>query len=317
MIVASHTQRGLALVTAMLIVAIVATAAAGLALGQQVWLRQTQNIADRAQSEDLRRGALAWISVMLERDARDGNIDHLGEPWAKVFPPLPFEGGVIAVAISDAQARFNLNNLVRNGTPSAADIGVFQRLLRSLELEASLSEALVDWIDPDTQARPGGAEDLDYLALAPPYRASNRPLASVDELRLVKGFTAEVVERLRPYVTALPEPTAININTAPERVLAALLPGSAPAVQPIIGAREREPFKAVGDLARLLPADQPPPQAAYSISSSYFLVTIDIRFGRLQRRSEALIHRPAGGKPASVLWHGQQYRQPVHDEEQA
>jgi general secretion pathway protein K len=317
MIAANHAERGLALVTAMLVVAIVATAAAGLALGQQVWLRQTQNIADRAQSESLRRGALAWISVMLERDARDDNIDHLGEPWARVFPPLPFEGGVIAVAISDAQARFNLNNLVRNGAPSVADIGVFQRLLRSLELDPSLSEALIDWIDPDTQARPGGAEDVDYLALAPPYRAANQPLASVDELRLVKGFTAEAVERLRPYVAALPEPTAININTASERVLAALLPGASPAVQPIIQAREREPFKAVGDLTKLLSADQPPPQAAHGVNSGYFLVTIDIRFGWLQRRSEALIHRPAGGKPATVLWHGQQYRQPVHEEEQA
>ena len=127
--VRKSTQRGVVLITAVLIVAIIAGVAASLGLGQQVWLRQTENLIERAQADSLRRSALDWVAILLRRDADDNKLDHLGELWAKQLPPLPTEGGMIAVSIRDAQGLFNLNNLVRNGAPSAADIGVFQRLL--------------------------------------------------------------------------------------------------------------------------------------------------------------------------------------------
>jgi general secretion pathway protein K len=298
-------QRGLALITAVLVVAIVATVAAYLALGQQVWLRQTENLADRAQSESLRQAALDWIALLLTRDAAQNKVDDLGELWAKQLPPLPAEGGMIAVSISDAQGRFNLNNLLRGGNPSAADIGVFQRLLTALGLDPTLTDALIDWMDANSDRLPGGAEDVDYLALPHPYRAANQPLTSVDELRLVRGFTPDIVEKLRPYVTVLPEATSININTAVDQVMTALftnLPASA--VQPLIQNRINQPFTDPSQLMQRLPPGQAAPQAAYGVITSYFLVTLDVRVGGLQRRSEALIHRPYG-KPATVLWHRQ------------
>ena len=215
-------QRGLALITAMLVVAIAATAAAYLSLDQQIWLRQAQNISDRAQAEVVRAGAEEWAITILDKDAKNSSIDDPTENWAKPLPPLPVEGGQIMGRISDAQARFNLNNLVRNNGPSAPDIGTFQHLLQSLALEPNLTDAVIDWIDPDSNPTPNGAEDIDYLQLKIPYRAANQPMQSVDELRLVRGFTPDIVEKLRPWITVLPQPTEINVNTAPKEVLAAL-----------------------------------------------------------------------------------------------
>ena len=180
-------QRGLVLITAVLIVAILATLATFLSLGQQMWLRQTENMNGRAQTESLRQGALAWIGILLARDARDNKVDHLGELWAGQLPPLPAEGGVLAVKLTDAQSLFNLNNLVRAGQASANDVAAFQRLLAAEKLDPLLANALVDWLDTNADPLSGGGEDVDYLARAPSYRVANQALTSVDELRLVSA----------------------------------------------------------------------------------------------------------------------------------
>jgi general secretion pathway protein K len=299
-----HHQQGLALITAVLVVAIVATVATTLALGEQVWFRQAQNMSNRAQAESLRQGALNYAAILLTRDGKDNKTDHLGELWAKPLPPLPVEDGMIAFKVEDEQGRFNLNNLVRNGAPSPPDIAMFQRLLTALKIDdPGLSEALRDWLDPDSTVSQGGAEDIEYLSLPQPYRSANQPLQSVDELRLVKGFTAKAVEDLRPYVTALPVPTTVNVNTAPDQVLAALTNLSASALQPVFDSRVSQPFADAAQFIARIPSGTPPPPASlYGVNTGYFLVTIDIRYGRLQRRTEALIER-VSGKPATVLWH--------------
>jgi len=294
-------QQGVVLITAILMVALIAGIASSLGLGQQLWLRQTENLNDRAQAESLRFSALGWTAMLLTRDARDNKTDHLGELWAKQLPPLPAEGGLIAVTIRDAQGRFNLNNLVRNGAPSTADLELFRRLLQAHGFDPSLAEALLDWIDRDSDKRPGGAEDADYLAGNPPYRAANQPLTSIDELRLVRGFNAKIIETLRPDVSVLPEPTIINVNTATEAVLLAMLPDAAAGSVPqLLRRRETQPFD---DKAKFLQQLPPGTQvlAAYDVKTGYFLVTMSIKTGRLVRRSEALIARP-DGKPATVLW---------------
>lgn len=298
-----HHQQGLALITAVLVVAIVATVATTLALGEQVWFRQAQNMNNRAQAESLRRGALNYAAILLARD--DAKIDHLGELWAKPLPPLPVEDGMIAFAVQDAQGRFNLNNLVQKSAPSKPDIELFKRLLTSQGIDPGLSEALLDWLDTDGTVSSGGAEDIEYLSLPQPYRSANQLLQSVDELRLVKGFTAKAVEKLRPFVTALPTtPTTVNVNTAPAEVLAALFTNlPATVLRPLLDSRINNPYTELKQFTDKLPVGTSslPPNMC-DIKTGHFLVTIDIRYGRLQRRTEGLIER-AGGKPAKVLWH--------------
>jgi len=295
-------QRGVVIITAILMVALIAAIASSLGLGQQLWLRQTENLNERAQAESLRYSALGWIALLLAKDGRDNKTDHLKEVWANQLPPLPAENALIAVSIRDAQGLFNLNNLMKNNSPSTADIAVFQRLLQNQRLDPTLAEVLLDWMDRDSDKRPGGAEDVDYLAGKPSYRTANQPLTSVDELRLVRGFSARVIDTLRPFVTVLPESVPINVNTAGPEVLAAMLPDSAvSAVNPLIRARDQQVFDSTSRFMQQLPPGTPPPQAAHGVKTNYFLVSIAIKIGRTERRSEALIARPEG-KPATVLW---------------
>lgn len=295
-------ERGVALVTALVVVALVTTLAASISFGQQLWLRQAQNQRDRAQALAVEQGAIEWAAIILKRDG--GNTDHLGEDWAQPLPPLPAEGGVVQGTIRDAQGRFNLNSLRRNDLPSANDITVFRRLLSALGLDPGLTDALIAWIDPP---RPGGADDIEYLAGKPPYRAANRPLESVEELRLVRGFDAEAVAKLRPYVTALREPTAINVNTAPAMVLSALLNLPLSEAERLVQARDAKKggLGKDQDLADLLPQGMAlPGQGLFGFQTEYFEVRIASQFGRVTRRTEALLRR-ASNKKVEVLWKGQ------------
>ncbi len=315
-------QRGVALITAMLILAIVATLATSLALGQQVWLRQTQNIVDLAQAERLRQGALEFAAVILERDGRNSQtsgVDHLGEDWARAIPPLPVEGGAVLISITDAQARFNLNNLSQApqtapgksqpSPPSGAKSNqsgepLFRRLLELNGLDPSLADTLMDWLDGDANARATGAEDLDYLNHDPPYRAANRPLMSVDELRLIKGYTDEIVEKLRPYVVALPVPSIpVNVNTASAMIIAALTNSELSQAEQIVRLRETRPFKSPSEFTVLL-GPNPPFTGGWAITSGYFIVDVQTRIGRTQQHTEALIERSAGNNStAKALWY--------------
>jgi len=300
----ARAQRGVALVTAVMIVAIAAAIAAQIAFAHQIWFRQMENVAERGATDWLRRGALHWASVALLEDAAKNPIDHLGESWAMGLPILPVEGGAIKVSIEDAQSRFNLNNLWRNNAQSAQDIAIFGRLLEALRLDPLLVNALVDWIDPNSNASSGGAEDIDYLNLKPPYRAANRPLASVDELRLVRGFDAKTVAALLPYVIVLPSTVAseINVNTASPVVLAALVQGlDLPTAQRIADDRLGKPFNNFNEFTSKLPRGPTPPTGGMSVKSDYFLITLDTSVGRHERRSEALLKRSTGS--TEVFWH--------------
>jgi general secretion pathway protein K len=294
-------QTGLALITAMLVVAIAATTAAYLSLDQQIWSRQAQNLTDRAQAEIVRAGALEWAITILAKDAKDSQNDDLTENWAKGLPPLAVEGGQVAGRIIDAQGRFNLNNLVRGGAPSPPDIGAFQHLLRSLDLDPNLTAAVIDWIDADSNTSAAGAEDIDYLQMQTPYRAANQPLQSVEELRLVRGFTKEMVDKIRPFVTALPQPTAINVNTADKKVLEAVFYTSPTMVDNLV---KEVPYKSIEDIRAKnpqLPADTKT-IAPYGVQSSYFEVEVATLFGRYQRATQALIQRGAGAAGFRTLW---------------
>jgi general secretion pathway protein K len=295
-------QRGLALITAMLVVAIAATTAAYLSLDQQIWSRQAQNLTDRAQAEVVRAGALEWSMTILAKDAKDNpQSDDLTEDWAKDLPPLAVEGGQVAGKIHDAQGKFNLNNLVRGGKPSPPDIGTFRYLLQSLSIDPNLTDAVIDWIDADSNASAAGAEDIDYLQMKTPYRAANQPFQSVEELRLVRGFTRDMVDKLRDFVTALPQPTAINVNTADKKVLESLFYTSATLAENLA---KQAPYKSIADIRAKnpqLPSD-PNTIAPYGVQSTYFEVEITTLFGRYQRSTQALIQRGAGTAGFRTLW---------------
>lgn len=241
-------QRGVALITAMVVVVAASLVVAENATRQLVDIRRTDHLLTAERVQLLAQGVESWARGMLVKDLENGAVDHLGEDWAKPLPATVVEGVTLAGSLEDLQGRFNLNGLLQaNGEPDPLQVTRLQRLLRALELEPELVQGVLDWLDGDLDPRfPGGAEDDHYLRLEPPYRAANRPLASVTELRLVTGFDAATYARLIPFVTALPEATPVNVNTASPEVLRTLAEGlTAMDVEGLMRSRDQTPFASV------------------------------------------------------------------------
>jgi general secretion pathway protein K len=287
---------------AMLVVALAASIAAFMAWQQSLWVRQTENLGNLAQADAIARSAGRWIQMMLSEDAANGNVKFQSMLLSGTLPAVPVETGQAAVKLVDLQARFNLNNLVAGAKASAPDLAIFQRLLGSLGLSPDLANAVVDWIDADGEPTlPGGAEDADYLALTPPYRAANQSLQDVDELIRIKGFDAEALAKLRPYVTALPAPTPINLNSVSAQVLAAYLP-NLPLfeAQALVASRAERPFKGLDDAHQRYPELELPPDR-FTIDSQYFMAVAAAKFDRATAAYQMLLAR-SGKAKVQLLW---------------
>jgi general secretion pathway protein K len=218
-------QEGVAVLTAMLVVTLGTIIAVNLMWNASLDLRRTEAALAADQGLMYLQGAEAWAGDILRQDQVESNAsDHLGEQWAFELPPLPVDGGLISGRLEDLQGRFNLNNLV---TPGGEEDEIsrrqFERLLESLQLDPSLAGAVVDWLDSNGDASfPIGAEDSAYSGANPPYRTPNSVITSPSELMAVSGFDQEAYQLLVPYVTALPSGTNLNVNTAPDLLLASL-----------------------------------------------------------------------------------------------
>lgn len=302
-------QRGLALVTAVLVVALVATVAASLSLGQEVWLRQIQNMLDNAQSEIVLDSALEAAAALLDEDLKKTpGYDGATDMWHPDTTKLGGEvaGGTFLATIQDAQGFFNVNNLrfYKDNTERSRSAGVFSRLLSSLDMDRTLVAAVMDWSDADDKAGSGGAEDIYYLGLTPPYRAANRRLYSLRELRWIKGFENADVDKLKDYISVLPVRTAVNVNTAPQGVLAALFQENnvPPGLGKFVTDVRKAPLRDKSAFARLAPQGTKI-QGDYDVKSDYFIVRVDTAFGRLSRTSYGLLYRdPKNSRRATLLW---------------
>jgi len=288
-------QRGAALIMALLVVALATALASTLIWRQDLWLRQVETRRDLAQARLLSRAGIEWARAILAEDARTSVIDHLGEPWATVVPSMPAEGGEIGGGMTDEQSKWNLNNLVRNGQISPGDLAVLRRLLDLLQLPPALATTLADWLDNDSEAGPDGAEDAYYLSLRPPYRSANRELTDLDNLLRVRGYSSAIVERLRPYVSALPGYNPVNVNTASAIVLDAVLADlSSAETRQIVAERDRVPFRDIPDLrARLSRQELKNIAGAERLDthSRYFSVSIHARYGNAETAASALMDR--------------------------
>ena len=299
-------QRGVAAITAILVVAVAASAATFMLAQHAAMIDQTLLVAARAQAELYGDAGLDWARGVLTEDARRaGTVDSLGEGWAQPIVGLPVERAIVAGAIEDEQGKLNLNNLVIGGR-SDWDFRILQRLLKELALAPELAEAIVDWIDADQDVSGnGGAENAYYLSLKRPYRAANQLLIQVEELHRVRGFDAATIAKLKPHVTALPVRTTVNINTASEAVLAAMLDGKvAPDVLATrIANRRDKPFQSAAEIAQWAPkADPRTVSGDLAVKSDFFSVRVQVAQDEVQLATEALVQRNAQNGTTSLLW---------------
>ena len=294
-------QRGVALLTALLIIALVGIIGAGMITQMNLYMHRSGNLWLDEQAWWYAVGVENWITQILQLDAENSDIDALTEAWAQPVDYLPIEGGAIQGRIVDLQARFNLNNLGAGGEAEAA---MFQRLLQGVaDTDAltaqTITQSIKDWIDADINPTlPYGAEDDYYLGLSPAYRTANRAMVSASELRAVNGVTDQIYRALSPYVTALPTRTAINVNTAAPALLAALAPDLRPAdVEVLVETREKEPWSSVQSfLGEDALAGRDIPAEGLSVTTGYFQVVGTVALDRGQLRFRSRLARGDSGQ---------------------
>lgn len=296
-------QRGAALLLALLLVALVATLASGMVWQQ--WRAVQVEAAERARAQAawVLDGATDWSRLILREDASTGRIDHAAEPWATPLAEARLSSflavdrdsageteldAFLSGSIRDAQARFNLRNLVAadTGRPVPAEVAAFGRLCAALGLGADLAARLADglaasWAAPDA---PGSTPALPTRAL---------PVSRLEHLAWL-GIDAAGVEALRPHVEVLPRRAPLNANTAGREVLAAVLGVDAGTAERLVQRRQRRAFESLEELRAELPPDTDVAEDRVDVKSGHFVVHGRLRLDERVLDEVAWLHRVDG-----------------------
>ncbi len=295
----SRAQDGIALITALLILALIGTLAATLSWNNVFDLRRTMSMIYHDEGTQAAYGAESWVAMILRDDARDSSTDHLAEIWAQPFPVLPIESESVRGALSgeliDLQGRFNVNNLVGpNGEVDTVALEQFQRLLIALDLDPRFAGIAADWIDANEDAGfPDGAEDPIYSSMLPPYRTANSRIATTSELMALEGMEPEFFARLAPFISALPGRTSLNVNTAPAPVLQSLDANLSPAdVESMIVERADGGFVDIEN--RFNAIVTPEILATLAGTSGFFQLKVVVQIATVRVTYYSLLYRDAG-----------------------
>ena len=304
-----QAQSGIALLTVLFILVLMTTLMAYLIEDEYLALRRVINHRDYEQIYQMMVGNERWAAKVLERDMRQNDTDHLNELWHNLLPETQVDEGKMTAVVIDMQSHFNLNNLKTRGD---AWYVVFQRLLRVLELDEGLADAVLDWVDADIDVSGNrGAEDSEYLLKTPSYRSSNRGFGSVGELLWVEGFDAATVRVLAPYVTALPvAQVKININTASVPLLRAMTKEilSEADAESLVTGRGEEGYKSNDDFLVMTELAGRSEEVAplISVSSLYFEVQGRAQYGRLNGAIYSILEKIPSTQQVRVVyrWRG-------------
>jgi len=298
-------QRGVAVITALLLATLAITIVASLFWQQQVQVRSIENQRLQLQTEWILRGALDWASLILREDGKQSTVDYLSEPWATPLAETRLDqyveagstdqnagAAVLSGYIVDAQSRFNLSNLVNGNSVDPSALTTFSHLLSGLQLDAGLAQAIAQAL----AAQQTGTTGTTAL-----------PLQNVEDLLAVPGVTPAFVNALKEFVVILPQVTPINVNTAPLEVLAANLNTlSSTQVESLIASRTQHYYASMGDFQQRINAIKPTfiATGSLSVGSNYFLVKGKVQMGRAALASWSLIQRSGvgAGTTTKVLW---------------
>jgi len=298
-----ENEKGIALLVTLLILVLV------VALVHEVFRIGAQSAQSGAYGRDSIRGILlaeggtGAARIVLRIDSRDNQYDTLDEIWSRSTLQISLEDAEIRVTIEDEERKIDLNRLMLPNGNAADDrrLAVFQRLLDTLGIDRAVADAVVDWLDNDENPRVGGAESSHYLGLPNPYRAKNDLFDTIGELRLVRGVTAEIYEKLLPFVT-VSSSGMVNLNTAPKEVLMSLSAGKdlaesgaidAKTADEIIEYRKDHPFTTPSQIGNVSPFlrdlyARPGLRNLVDVKSTYFHVRSSGDIGGTVRTIDAI-----------------------------
>lgn len=324
-------QDGVAVVTALLLTTLAITIVASLFWQQQVQVRSIENQRFQLQKKWVLRGALDWAGLILREDRRIGKVDHLGEPWAVNLGDTRLDQYVengkadtedsdatLSGQISDAQAKFNLTNLAANGQVDRRELASFAKLLSNLRLDPSLAQRVASQIaltqdkviaGPQQPEQPGGApnppnppEKPDSLSTISNSEVQFLKFSQIDDLLAIPGFSVANIERLRNFVTVLPIPTKINVNTTTAEVLSARLENvSLTDAALMIATRDRAYFLDFERFKLNFPDKVADADVKFlDFQTNFFVVNGRVRLNKSLLEVDALIERDDKG--TQILW---------------
>ncbi|HKT74878.1 MAG TPA: type II secretion system minor pseudopilin GspK [Steroidobacteraceae bacterium] len=218
-----RTQRGMAMLVAVLLVALATILASAIAYDNAMTARRGTATLDFDEALLVAQGAEAFAAYGIrEVDRSNTQPNYPGEHWDDMLGPVEAVPGVMLTAyLEDMEGRFNVNWLIdpQTGVPNAVAVAAFRNLLKNAQIEDQWADKLVDWLDADSQQQPDGGEDSLYLGQDPPYLAANELITSTSELLALPGFGRERYMKLKDYISALPPTSLFNVCTAPGPVL--------------------------------------------------------------------------------------------------
>ncbi len=319
-------QRGVAVVTALLLTTLAISIVASLFWQQQVQVRSMENQRLQLQTQWILRGALDWASLVLRQDAYTSQYTSLDQVWATPLAETRLdqyierervEGETFDASLSgniiDATSRYNLANLAQNRERVKAQEEIFKRLLTGLRLDARLAERVGIFVaqgqqaaQPDPQQPPPPPPTEGQLPV-PPASGVPIPVLQVDDLLAVQGMTPEILAKLRPFLIVLPSaPTPLNVNTVPAELLAALVPNlSLSEANRLVESRKRVPWNQLSLFKQQVASAAELSDDVAGVKSSWFLVQSRIRLDRAALNAESLIERKSdviGGGGTNVIW---------------
>jgi general secretion pathway protein K len=301
-------QRGVILLSALILVALAAIVATSLFFDTALAARRAAASFSLEQAMQLGAGGEALAAYALSEDKNSDDTDK--DSWAQHYGPVDVEQGVTLEAqIMDEQGKFNLNTLLRNdGTSNPDAVKVLRRLLELSKLESRWASLIVDWLDPNAQPEADGGEDSLYLSQTPPHRTGNLFLTSVSELQQMPGLSRELYLQLLPHITALPpEARKINVCTADGVVLDALFALSRANPNYVEYSRmtseEMTRFRQNGCFPRKTVIANNEPDIAVLIDerSSYFRLHTWLSIGTAEFALYSLMYRDGAGRVRPIL----------------
>ncbi|MCM2565784.1 type II secretion system minor pseudopilin GspK [Janthinobacterium kumbetense] len=310
-------QRGVAVITALLLTALAITVVASLFWQQQVQVRSMENQRLRLQTQWAMRGMVDFARFWLRQD--NPMLTALDGVWATPIEEArlddyvdrekvdteKFDATVSGRAL-DAQARFNITNLVdATGAINPKQVLAYQRLLSNMKLDSGLAQATADAV---LRARPkprtASGTDGKTPAATPATGGSSEPVAftQVEDLLAVPGYTPQMIEQLRDVVIILPEITGVNVNTAPAEVLAAVTMMSLSEASALTLSNPRKKFVDKLNFQNNINAELIE-GVELDVKSRYFLTVIRVRLDRAALDAVALINRKTDPqRTTSLVW---------------
>jgi len=290
-----QNDKGAVLLTTLLVMSIMAMVAVSIMDDVRFALKRTANIEAYAQADWYMQGAEDYAQSYLQSLLQTAQPAALNSGLMQAEPiVLPIEGGAITLRVMDGSTCISLGGLSENKGRK-----LFRQALETAGWDslsaANFTSVAVDWVDADSQALPGGAEDYVYLGKSPAYRAANAPFASVQELRALSTMTQDKFNALSPFICARESAeTKINVDTldiSQAPILAVIMGGlnHIPTAQQIITQRPPEGYQTIERLnvsPALSDAPLSPEQsAALVFTPAYLWVEASVTYRQITRHA--------------------------------